>query len=59
MKRFKKQSGVIVEVNEASYSAALDLGWVEVKDTPDNLTPEKQEVTEFFQKPRGRPRKEA
>lgn len=59
MKRFKKPSGVILEVNPSSCEQAAALGWTEVKDTPENVTGEKKEVTDYFQRPRGRPRKEA
>lgn len=34
MYKFKKPSGVIVEVNEASRAYALSVGWVEVKPEP-------------------------
>jgi hypothetical protein len=34
MFKFKKPSGVIVEVNADSRAYALSIGWVEIKDEP-------------------------
>jgi len=54
--KFKKPSGVVLEVNESSFDAAIALGWEPVKDQPE---PEKEPEVPQETKRRGRPPKDA
>ena len=50
--KFKKPSGVVLEVNESSFDAAIALGWEPVKD---QIEPEKEPEVPQETKRRGRP----